>query len=246
MNDAAVIQNESAPDGLQAINLLLFLTLPVLLTAYPFVWYGITGERASLNGELGSIELLTVGFLLTAIIINVVSFLRFSLLTPAVRVWLGMLVLGSIYFAGEEASWGQHIFGWATSESWAEINNQHETNLHNVHGLFDQVPRFLISLGIFIGGIVLPIIRGVKGISMQPGSVWFWILPTVVCLPAACIATLARPVFSILDIVFISAGEFKEYLIALFILVYSLSLLLRLRSTASPAVAEVAGGQAAA
>ena len=39
---------------------------------------------------------------------------------------------GMILVAGEEISWGQRIFGWGTPESITEINNQRETNLHNV------------------------------------------------------------------------------------------------------------------
>ena len=40
--------------------------------------------------------------------------------------------IGMILAAGEEISWGQRIFGWDTPDSITEINNQDETNLHNV------------------------------------------------------------------------------------------------------------------
>lgn len=43
--------------------------------------------------------------------------------------------------AGEEASWGQHFLGWSTPESWNELNDQHETNLHNIGSWADQKPH---------------------------------------------------------------------------------------------------------
>ena len=51
--------------------------------------------------------------------------------------WLGgalsiLICLVLFVMAGEELSWGQRIFGWATPEAIAEINAQNETNLHNM------------------------------------------------------------------------------------------------------------------
>ena len=43
--------------------------------------------------------------------------------------------IGMILVAGEEISWGQRIFGWGTPESLSAINNQGESNLHNVLGV---------------------------------------------------------------------------------------------------------------
>ena len=43
-----------------------------------------------------------------------------------------LFVLGCTFIAGEEVSWGQHIFKWVTPESFAQINLQKETNLHNL------------------------------------------------------------------------------------------------------------------
>jgi hypothetical protein len=43
---------------------------------------------------------------------------------------LGALIL--FFGAGEELSWGQRIFGWASGEFWQEHNAQNETNLHNL------------------------------------------------------------------------------------------------------------------
>lgn len=43
-----------------------------------------------------------------------------------------LLCLVLFVMAGEELSWGQRIFGWSTPESYAKINAQSETNLHNL------------------------------------------------------------------------------------------------------------------
>jgi len=42
--------------------------------------------------------------------------------------------LALIFFFGfgEEISWGQRIFNWSTPDSVAQINEQHETNIHNL------------------------------------------------------------------------------------------------------------------
>jgi hypothetical protein len=65
--------------------------------------------------------------------------------------------LSCLYIAGEEMSWGQHMFHWDTPEYWATVNRQEETNLHNIYDLFEKTPRSILEIGIFIGGLVVPI-----------------------------------------------------------------------------------------
>jgi hypothetical protein len=45
-----------------------------------------------------------------------------------------MALLAILFFAafGEEISWGQRLFGWHTPSSYAALNVQAETNLHNL------------------------------------------------------------------------------------------------------------------
>ena len=47
--------------------------------------------------------------------------------------WFLIMGLGTIVLAGEEISWGQHIFHWQTSSEMAKINAQQETNFHNLN-----------------------------------------------------------------------------------------------------------------
>ena len=65
--------------------------------------------------------------------------------------------LSCLYIAGEEMSWGQHFFHWNTPEYWAMVNRQEETNLHNTFAIFEKTPRSILELGIFIGGLIVPI-----------------------------------------------------------------------------------------
>ena len=51
--------------------------------------------------------------------------------------WLAVLfaclvIIILFVMAGEELSWGQRIFGWATPEVFANLNKQGETNFHNM------------------------------------------------------------------------------------------------------------------
>jgi hypothetical protein len=62
-----------------------------------------------------------------------------------------------LYIAGEEMSWGQHLFHWNTPEYWAAVNRQQETNLHNTWAIFEKTPRSILEAGIFIGGLGVPL-----------------------------------------------------------------------------------------
>jgi hypothetical protein len=155
---------------------------------------------------------------------------------------MGLFALGALYFAGEEASWGQHYFGWSTPEALAAVNAQEETNIHNIHGIFDQLPRNLLTLGVVVGGIVLPIARRRRaGAWVAAEGPLGWLLPTVVCLPTAVLGTvvsLPEKLFEaagseVPTLIEISPGESKEYYFALFLLLYVLSIARRAGQAAS-------------
>jgi hypothetical protein len=65
--------------------------------------------------------------------------------------------LSCLYIAGEEMSWGQHFFHWNTPEYWAMVNRQEETNLHNTWAIFEKTPRSMLEVGIFVGGLIVPL-----------------------------------------------------------------------------------------
>ena len=116
------------------------------------------GVESWLVGELGLIENLTVVLLLWAVICTaLVIFRSGNSLDLTGKFFLVLYCLGCFYFAGEEASWGQHWFGWETGEYFNAVNDQQETNLHNTSIWLDRIPKAIVSLSIFIGGIVVPL-----------------------------------------------------------------------------------------
>ena len=67
------------------------------------------------------------------------------------------LVIGLIFFAGEEISWGQNWFGWNTSNFFTNYNDQLETNFHNISSWLDQKPKTILLFFVLFGGILSPL-----------------------------------------------------------------------------------------
>lgn len=97
------------------------------------------------------------------------------------------------YIAGEEESWGQHFFQWATPETWSSINRQDETNLHNTSYYFKQGPQLVLELAIVLGGIVAPFV--VKARGPIGGDLIAILTPPIALLPVS----LCAVVFKVID-----------------------------------------------
>ena len=218
------------------ISATLYVGLPVAMILFIYV-SALFGGSNWLRGEIGFVELLTSFYLLSAIF-YLITTIRIAPTKP-LRRWLIFLTLGTIYFAGEEMSWGQVIFEWQTPETWKQVNDQDETNIHNTWFLFDQFPRMVMTLAVLIGGIIVPIYRSLKKVSDFPVTQVFtgW-FPTIVCLPVSILAIVVSPIddmFAQSSYVWlqkigeISGGELKECYLGLFILIYVISLKYRLR-----------------
>jgi hypothetical protein len=197
--------------------------------------------------ELGIIENLTVIFLLWALIaLAVYAFKHFKTLRPLDKALVVVMMLGSIYFAGEELSWGQHLAGFETPESIREKNYQNEMNLHNTEGivgdLLDKIPRNLLTVGIFVGGIVFPFIRRKLPAWVEryvPGKeiVFVSVLAVFISVPPKLFKmaglqperTAAEGREKFLEARF-DGGEMKEMYIALFILLFALNWLRMVRN----------------
>lgn len=197
--------------------------------------------RGLFVGEMTVIEVGTVLLLLTAVITGVLALRDLHALGERLlMVWIGLGTLGCLYFGGEEASWGQWYLRWTTPEAWQALNNQQETNLHNLEGLgplLDQFPRALLSLGAFVGGVMMPVYLRLRGRSLDPQRPWYWVWPTAVTLPVALLAVvfarIDRRVGDLLDHVWpyydLRTGELKEFFLGYFLMLYLLSFHLRLR-----------------
>lgn len=206
---------------------LLSLWLPLLAAlALILTWHVFPGfYRAYLVGETGLLEA-------THVIIPLISIfycLRILTLSEVRRdrqvfAWVVLGLLGSIYMAGEEASWGQHYAGWLTPESWQAVNDQGETNLHNTSSWLDQKPRTLLEFGVIIGGIIIPLLA-LRRPGLREGRFALF-LPPLACLPVALIAEIGK-IWERLQShgfwefnIFYQASEVQELYFSLFILFY--------------------------
>ena len=190
------------------------------------------------HGEDGPMENGTVVLALPAIFVGILLARQVSAF-PYRWVWGWMILtaLGAFYFAGEELSWGQHWFGWATPETVGRLNDQGETNLHNMSSWLDQKPRLMLELWVLFGGILYQPWRRWRDLSLQPGHWAYWIMPTPIVLPTALLAILVKlperlkdwfdiPFVPPLDI---RHSETQEFYFALFLSLYLCSVYARLR-----------------
>jgi hypothetical protein len=160
-----------------------------------------------------------------------------GLVGTRVRRWWWALTFVCVYFAGEEISWGQKIFLWETPEFIGAVNDQNETNLHNISSWFDQKPRLLFELWVLAGGVVMPIRQGMQGVTYArtQWQCWFW--PTGVCVPAAALAILSmvpewtKDLFGLPPFpVEVRYSELQEFYFSLFLFLYFASAWRRLQA----------------
>lgn len=121
--------------------------------------------------------------LAAAIIALRLVFKPFVRARPFTFAFLLLFALGCLYIAGEEHSWGQHFFYWNTPEYWAEVNRQAETNLHNVHEWLNHQPRAVIQIGVFVGGLLVPLAAWFFPIVRR--NRWSLFLPAAALVPTA-------------------------------------------------------------
>lgn len=223
---------------------LIYFALPIALFILPYVFFAFfDGAPFYFAKESGAVENITAVTLTLALLLTVSFFFQYRTNTKLLMLdsntvvpfrgfilsWLVVYALGCVYFLGEEISWGQHLFDWSTPDAWLVVNDQQETNLHNTSALLDQVPRFFLTLGIVIGGLIYPLfVRNKRLADDDSASFLTLIMPGFHCVTAAStvlLITLHDKIYSLLQIdmpafLQIDDGEVKESLIAMFILVY--------------------------
>lgn len=165
-------------------------------------------------GEQGLVELGTFAVLLVAIVLGCAASLR----TFGMRRWaMIVMTLGAFYFAGEEVSWGQHLFGWETPEGFVAINDQQETNLHNTSSWLDQKPRLLLECWVLLLAIA-PLVASLRNheFVFARGQLWFCAALTIaVKLPERTEALLGlHPLLAI------RLSEIQEWMFAWIFLAY--------------------------
>jgi len=218
---------------------MLFLTLYAYFNSADLMALLIRRDEHPDGGGISENGILVV--LLPGIIAGIAILLHHRDRLPQWLVgWLLGVTLACVYFAGEEASWGQHYFRWMTPEAVQSLNDQRETNLHNTSSWLDQKPRAVVELLMVFGALLVPLIRRFRPRAFWAGhdwSRWFW--PTAVGIPSV-IAFLFSLVVGLIakktgrvDLHQLGSNELREFYIALYLSTYLLSLWYRLRQTAS-------------
>ena len=221
----------------------LWFPLCILMLLFAVHLYDYKLVRHLIGEEGGFIELATPLVLLPAIYAGIICFIKRSLFqNHLIIVWVMLVTLACVYFAGEEVSWGQHLYSWQTPEAITAINDQYETNIHNISSWFDQKPRILLELWILIGGILLPVYCQVRKKTYTSDQWQFWFWPTMICLPTAVLAIavkLPERLESVLHIVeagfHVRYSELQEFYFALFLFLYLFSCMRRLNLLQSKA-----------
>ena len=79
-----------------------------------------------------------------------------------------LFFFGILYYFFEEISWGQHFLHWNTPTIFNELNQQNETNFHNINNIFNQLPRNLIIIWSSLAFILvkLKFIKSNKSLSI--------------------------------------------------------------------------------
>jgi disulfide bond formation protein DsbB len=91
--------------------------------------------------------------------------------------------ISCLYIAGEEVSWGQHIFFWQDPGLLSEVNDEGEFSIHNVNKAFERTPRTLLELGVLVGGLVMPAVCAFLPRLRQSRAALF--LPSAALVPTA-------------------------------------------------------------
>lgn len=219
------------------VLLCLSLTLFLFMGSVLFAWLDPAGFARQSEGEGGLFENLTVIVLIPGILFGLYAFYRYrNQLHPIQAYWVLAWSLACVYFAGEEASWGQWYFHWDTPDFIANVNDQRETNLHNISPWFDQIPRLLVQLFIFVGGFLVPMVR-VLGYQqpfirygfLEQWEEWFYAPKSV--LPAGILFVLIKIAAWVPLAAFapFNNGELREFVIAWFLMWYLISYAVRLK-----------------
>lgn len=194
-----------------------------------------TTVLSGMHSENGPHEILEFLLLILALGACLDFFFRMPHKTLLLKFWFGLAAICCFYVAGEEISWGQHVWDWATPDYWSYVNDQQETNLHNTSSWLDQKPRLILELGIVVGTLVLPILKK-RGLLKLPTYLEVLLPPKQLSLIALFVVVpqMFEKIFEVFDIViFVRFSEVQELYMFYFVLLYILMLKITLRNYSS-------------
>ena len=216
----------------------LVYVIPVVLWIYTYLDHmNALSNGVQVNREYGLIENVTNIMLFVAIIFFLLCLKKAQSLWE--KMWLLILAVGTFYFLGEEISWGYHFFHYDVGEKWIGMNEQKEPNLHNLGEIwgiiFKELPRQILSIGVVIGGLLgvfadrkksWPKNTSLRQLIPSGDTLFVAIVANVVSAPEKIVTYILTktktPNWLLLGN---DAGELKECLLALFIILYAYKIL---------------------
>jgi hypothetical protein len=135
----------------------LYVAFPIALLTSVAAAAAVGGETANfvLNAETGAMETLTGGMALASCAISLAAAARAD--SWQFRAWLLLFAAAMLFFGGEDLNWGQYYFGWDAPEYFRELNNENETNLHNMTWWANQFPRMVVEAWLVVACILVPL-----------------------------------------------------------------------------------------
>lgn len=179
----ARFEDDNAEWGLSRSAALLLLAAPFALAFVAVAAIPFRGAFRALANEDGLAEWGQFVFLI--VLIPLYARISFALWRqhqrPLALLYL-LATLAVIFTAGEEISWGQRIFHWLTPGGLIEVNNQGETNLHNIGRLLKIFN--LIIMGVAFVAAAAPLLRWSLWRDRARSIAGYALIPPAVLIPA--------------------------------------------------------------
>jgi len=169
--------------GLTAQRALLIAAIPVALAVTGILAVPFRSAYRLLANEDGVAEWLQVVALV--VLFGLYVRLIVQLWRSGHRLYALSFVVaaaGIFFIVGEEISWGQRIFGLTTPEELEEINNQGETNIHNIGSLLRIFN--LVVLTVSAGACLMPLLRWTLWRDRARGVAGYLFIPPLALIPA--------------------------------------------------------------
>jgi hypothetical protein len=176
-----------------------------------------------------------IAFILTGLVSFRIAIGRFKA-GHAWQAWLFIAVAVVMIFAGgEEISWGQRIFGWETPQELIDVNDQGETNLHNI-GIVLQLTNLAMFLTGLYGTIAYVANRNLRFARRWDQGDYLFVPPFFLAtyfFPILIFRIARMTVFTESNFTLNRLGEWAEMVVAVGILLFFWLAFLRVTSPAS-------------